>query len=219
MSKETTKTILLETGKRIFLERGYNHSGIETILQAAGIPKGSFYYYFQSKEDFGLQVLNRFAEDVRANFERCLGDASLTPLGRLRRYFEEVCHRLESQQCRNGCLVGNLSQELADQSEAFRARLQEIFDGIRDRYAECLKHAQAAGEIPPDLDVRELAEFCLSSWQGAILRAKAARSVAPIRTFINILFGYVLRAPCEAHRVSESQGIAIRDGDIRVDCS
>jgi len=195
MSKETTKAVLLEAGKSIFLKRGYTNSGIETILHAANIPKGSFYYYFSSKEDFGLQVLDRFAEEVRGNFERCLGDESLTPLARLRKYFEEVCVRLESQECRNGCLIGNLSQELADQSEAFREKLQRIFDGIRDRYAECLKSAQEAGELPPGLDVTELAEFCLGSWQGAILRAKTTRSVAPIRIFINILFGYVLRSP------------------------
>jgi len=206
MSKETTKTILLETGKRIFLERGYNHSGIETILQAAGVPKGSFYYYFESKEDFAVQVLNRFADDIRANFERHLADPRLSPLERLRGYFEEVCVRLESQECRNGCLVGNLSQELADQSEVFRARLEEIFLGIRDRYAECLHSAQAAGELSADLDVREMAEFCLSSWQGAILRAKAARSVTPIRTFIKIMFGHVLRplANSKVFEASES---------------
>src|SRR5262245_40246468 len=180
MSKESTKTILLEAGKRIFLERGYNHSGIEAILQAAGVPKGSFYYYFESKEDFGLQVLDRFAAEIRANFDRSLGDLTRSPLQRLRHYFEEVCVRLDSRQCRNGCLVGNLSQELADQSEAFRSRLEVIFEDQRDRYAACLKLAQDAGEIPPDLDVRALAEFCLSSWQGAILRAKAARSILPI---------------------------------------
>ena len=67
MSKETTKTILLEAGRRIFLEKGYTNSGIETILQAAGVPKGSFYYYFASKEDFGLQVLDRFAGEIAAN--------------------------------------------------------------------------------------------------------------------------------------------------------
>jgi TetR/AcrR family transcriptional repressor of nem operon len=195
MSKETTKGLLLETGKRFFLERGYNNSGIDPILQAAGVPKGSFYHYFRNKEDFGLQVLDRFAEDSRVNFERCLRDKGLRPLEQLRRYFEEVCNRLEARQCRNGCMVGNLSQELADQSEAFRARLEEIFESWRDRYAECLKIAQEAGEIPADLDVDELAEFCLSGWQGAILRAKAARSVDPIRNFIHILFGSVLRAP------------------------
>jgi len=203
MSKETTKSLLLETGKRCFLERGYSNSGIEAILQAAGKPKGSFYYYFESKEDFGLQVLDRFADEVRANFERCLGKSELSPLERLRCYFEEACERLESRECRNGCLVGNLSQEMADQSEAFRARLETIFEEIRDRYAECLRIAQEAGEISPDLEVTELAEFCLGSWQGAILRAKAARDVRPIRTFIKILFGSVLRPPPRCSRVLE----------------
>ena len=190
----STKTILLETGKQFFLERGYNGSGIEAILQAVGVPKGSFYHYFSSKEDFALQVLDRFAEDIRANFERCQANRGGTPLARLRCYFEEAVTRLESRQCRNGCLVGNLSQELADQSEAFRERLEKIFEETSERYAMCLKEAQEAGEIPPDWDVHALAEFCLSSWQGAILRAKAARSTRPIRTFIDILFGSVLRA-------------------------
>jgi TetR/AcrR family transcriptional repressor of nem operon len=195
MSKETTRATLLEAGKRVFLERGYNNSGIELVLQAAGVPKGSFYYYFESKEDFGLQVLNQFAEDMRANFERFQQDQGVRPLERLRRYFEEVCVRLDSQECRNGCLVGNLSQEMAGQSEKFRVRLEEIFEGCRDRYAGCLQAAQDAGEIAPDLDVQELAEFCLSSWQGAILRAKAARNTRPIRIFIDIVFGIVLRTP------------------------
>src|SRR5580704_12038005 len=117
MSKETTRTILLETGKLLFLARGYSNTGIEAVVQAAGVPKGSFYYYFGSKEEFGLQVLNRFADDVRANFERCLGNTSLRPMERFRCYFEEVCSRLEAEQCRHGCLVGNLSQEMAAQSE------------------------------------------------------------------------------------------------------
>jgi TetR/AcrR family transcriptional repressor of nem operon len=202
MSKATTKAILLDAGKRVFLERGYNNSGIETVLQATGVPKGSFYYYFQSKEDFGLQVLDRFAEDMRANFTRYQEESHLSPLQRLRHYFEDICVRLESQQCRNGCLVGNLSQEMADQSEAFRTRLEEIFEACRDRYAECLKRAQEAGEIPRDLDVAELSEFCLSSLQGAILRAKASRSTNPIRTFIKILFGTILRAPTSVPMLS-----------------
>jgi TetR/AcrR family transcriptional repressor of nem operon len=193
MSKENTKTVLLDAGKRIFCEKGYNNAGIEAILQAAGVPKGSFYYYFQSKEDFGLQVINRFAECYAAEMDRHLVDESVPPLERLRNLFESVVGRLESQHCRNGCLVGNLSQEMADQSETFRARLEEIFDDWRNRYADCLRQAQDAGEIPVQVDVRELAEFWLSSWQGAILRAKTMRSTAPLRTFLNIMFGSVLQ--------------------------
>jgi len=204
MSKESTRTILLETGKLLFLARGYSSTGIEAVVQAAGVPKGSFYYYFGSKEEFGLQVLDRFAEEARANFERCVADTSVSPIGRFRRYFEEACVRLESQECRTGCLVGNLSQEMAAQSEVFRSRLEEIFEGIRDRYVDGLKVAEEAGEIPPGQDLRALAEFCLGSWQGAILRAKTARSTRPIRTFIDIVFGSILTMPEKAVIESET---------------
>lgn len=200
MSKETTKTALLEAGRRVFLERGYNHAGVESILHSAGVPKGSFYHYFASKEDFGLQVLNQFAERHNADLDRYLSDTTMTPLGRLRRLVEATCERLESQQCRNGCLVGNLSQEMADQSEAFRSRLDEIFRGWSDRYASCLLQAQRIGEIPEDYDAAELAEFLLNSWQGAVLRAKTLRSTAPLRTFLNVMFGSVLRVRREGAR-------------------
>jgi TetR/AcrR family transcriptional repressor of nem operon len=193
MSRETTKANLLETGRKVFLEKGYNHAGIEAILQAAGVPKGSFYYYFESKEDFGVQVLNHFAATYEAELSRHLDDPTLSPLTRLRRYFESICERLESRHCRSGCLVGNLSQEMADQSEVLRARLEEIFEGWAERYADCLKKAQEQGEIPAHLDVHELAEFWLNSWQGAVLRAKATRSTAPLRMFLSMMFGYVLR--------------------------
>ena len=193
MSKEKTKDLLLEAGKKTFLERGYNNSGIEAILQEAGVPKGSFYYYFASKEDFGLRVLDRFAECIDDRQERILADETVSPLDRLRHYCETVSELLESDQCRKGCLVGNLSQEMADQSELFRARLEEIFEGWVDRYARCLQLAQEAGEIGADVDARELAEFWLNSWQGAILRAKTMRSAAPLRTFLAVMFGNILQ--------------------------
>jgi len=195
MSKEKTKDILLEAGRKTFLEKGYNHSGIESILQAANVPKGSFYYYFGSKEDFGLKVLERFASCVDEGLDQTLGDVLVPPLDRIRNYCELIFEKLESDQCRKGCLVGNLSQEMADQNEVFRAKLEEIFESWVDRYARCLLEAQQAGDIAAELDVHELAEFWLNSWQGAVLRAKTMRSTAPLRTFLGVMFGMVLRAP------------------------
>jgi len=159
-----------------------------------GVPKGSFYHYFTNKEDFGLQVLDRFAECIGERQDKILREKGVPPLDRLRHYSETVSELLESDQCRKGCLVGNLSQEMADLSEAFRARLEEIFESWVDRYAECLFEAQEAGEVPHDLDPRELAEFWLNSWQGAILRAKTMRSPAPLRTFLAVMFQYILQA-------------------------
>ncbi len=193
MGKEKTKDLLLEAGKATFLEKGYNNAGIEAILQAAGVPKGSFYYYFSSKEDFGLAVLGQFARCHDERLDRILGDLSVPPLDRLRLYFESVFERLASDGCRKGCLIGNLSQEMADHSEAFRVRLEEIFESWVDRYAACLSQAQLAGESSPDLDVRELAEFWLNGWQGSMLRAKTMRSVDPLRTFLEVMFGQILQ--------------------------
>lgn len=198
MSKEKTKDLLLEAGRTTFLHKGYNNAGIESILQAAGVPKGSFYYYFSSKEDFGLAVLDRFARCYDENLDRTLGDPAVSPLQRLRNYLESVIGRLEADDCRKGCLIGNLSQEMADQSEAFRARLEEIFEKWVDRYASCLSEAQQLGEVAPDLDTRKLAEFCLNGWQGSMLRAKTMRSVSPLRTFIEVLFSHVLRGGVSA---------------------
>src|SRR5262249_17931269 len=88
MSKETTRDALREAGRRVFLERGYNNSGIDAILSEADVPKGSFYYYFPSKEEFGLQVLNRFAQRHEADLDRIFSDTTLRPLERLRRLVE-----------------------------------------------------------------------------------------------------------------------------------
>jgi TetR/AcrR family transcriptional repressor of nem operon len=192
MARGVTRNRLIEAGRAVFLEKGYNHAGIEAILQAAGVPRGSFYNYFESKEDFGLQVIDDFARGYNAELEQCLGDTTVGPLARLRGYFESLIERLESNRCRNGCLVGNLSQEMADQSEVFRARLEEIFEHWVDRYTACLEEARAAGELPDDTDVRGLAEFLLNSWQGAVLRAKTARSTAPLRIFVELAFGGIV---------------------------
>jgi len=192
MSKETTKAALLEAGRRIFLERGYNASGIEAILQTTGVPKGSFYHYFQSKEDFGLQVIDTFSRSFFADLDVYLADESRGPLERLQGFFESRIERLESQECRNGCLIGKLSQEMADQSEAFRTRLLGVFDGWVDRVARCLEQARRLGEIPSHLDPHELAESWLDCWQGALLRAKIRRDTAPLRSFLKRIRGDVL---------------------------
>lgn len=195
MSKET-KTTLLDAGLKTFCERGYNNSGIEAILSVAGVPKGSFYYYFGSKEDFGLQVINRFAENYALKLHASLSDESLSPLERLRAHYERAILTMEGDgdRCRMGCLVGTLSQEMAAQSEVFRTRLEEIFETWSCQLAVCLSDAQTLGEIPDHVDVREVAEFFVISWQGAILRAKSMRSTVPLRVFLNSMFGYVLHA-------------------------
>ena len=134
MSKVKTKDLLLDAGWKTFLEKGYNHSGIEAIL--AGLrtcQKVLSTITFDSKEDFGLRGSQpvRLVRRASGMSVGPLGDISVPPLARLRQLLRPGDPKaLGSDQCRKGCLVGNLSQEMADQSEVFRARLEEIFEEL-----------------------------------------------------------------------------------------
>lgn len=193
-TKESTKSQLLEAGVEIMLEKGYNNTGIMEVLQKVGVPKGSFYYYFDSKEDFGLQIINYFEQSYTEKLRDSLNDKSKSPLQRLKLYCEASKKHLESQQCRKGCLIGNLSQEMADQSEVLRKRLEEVMCGWRERFADCIAEGQKLGEIPNHFDARECAEFFLSGWEGAVMRSKTAKNTNPQNSFIKIMFNHVLKA-------------------------
>ena len=92
-----------------------------------------------------------------------------------------------------GCLIGNLSQELADQSAPFGAQLEAVFADWRERYARLFREAQAVGELRADLDPQQVAEFYLNSFEGAVLRAKVSKSPAPLRLFMTLMFDGVLQ--------------------------
>src|SRR5262247_4652605 len=102
--KAPTKATLVDAGLPLMLEKGYHHTGIQDVLQAAGVPKGSFYYYFPSKEAFGCEVIAQFAAAYLARLEQYLGDTTSSPLTRLRRHQEEMLARFERRGCRGGCL-------------------------------------------------------------------------------------------------------------------
>jgi TetR/AcrR family transcriptional regulator, transcriptional repressor for nem operon len=194
-AKATTKVALVDAGTRLILEQGYHHTGIQDVLQAAGVPKGSFYYYFPSKEAFALEVIAQFAAAYLARLEQHLGDTTASPLTRLRRHQEELLARFERRGCRGGCLIGNLSQELADQSPRLRAQLDAVLSSWRERYAQLFREAQAVGELRADFDPQGLADFYLNSFEGALLRAKVSKSSEPLRLFLTCMFDSVLQGP------------------------
>lgn len=193
-SKESTKTALLEAGTCIMLEKGYNNTGIQEVLDRIGVPKGSFYYYFDSKEDFALQIIDHFDANYNEHLRVTLDDKSLQPMERLRKYCDEGMKFFEQNQCRKGCLIGNLSQEMSDQSEALRARLEEVLTKWRNRFAQCIKEGQDKGQITKSIDHIQLAEFFLSGWNGAIMRGKTTKTTTAQRAFMQVMFEQILPA-------------------------
>jgi TetR/AcrR family transcriptional repressor of nem operon len=183
---------LIRVGSEMIVQRGFNATSINDILTTAGVPKGSFYYYFASKEDFGLAIIDDFALKYQNKLKYLLEDAKFSPLTRLRNFFESKIAEMENSCCTDGCLIGNLAQELSAQNELFRDRLNQVFADWEEYFAQCLRAAYEAGEIDRNHHLDQLARFILSSWEGAILQAKVTKSVLPMQTFVKILFHRVL---------------------------
>ena len=194
MKKRDTKNTIISVGTELIALIGYNATGIDTILKKAGVPKGSFYHYFPSKEAFGLAVIERFAERYANYLDQFLEDQSISPLTRMRTYCEHVTAKLTETSFSRGCLIGNLGQELSGQNELFRQSLDQIFLTWRDRFADCLRAAHAHGEWSGSVDPVILAGFFLSSWEGALLRAKVMNAPTPLADFIQIFFNHVCRS-------------------------
>ena len=173
--------------------QGYNATGVKDIVEAAGIPKGSFYNYFESKEQFAVEALNFVNTVGFETFCRMLADQTLPPLARLAQAYDVYIEHYSSLKFMTGCIVGNLCQEMADQSAAIGHMTNKIFCQNAEPLRQCLREAQAAGELGADRDIDRLAEFMINSWSGAVMRMKASRSKQPLTTFREVVFTYVLR--------------------------
>jgi TetR/AcrR family transcriptional repressor of nem operon len=187
-----TRQRILEAGAQLIHRQGFNHTGIQEILQAAGVPKGSFYFYFKSKEEFGLALIDFFGQFWRAKAEEFLDDQSQPPLARLQGLFAWFLAYFKQTGCVGGCPVGNLAQEMGDVSPAFGQRLSQAIDFMAGRVAETLEEARQAGQLAPDRNPRELAYFIIASWQGALIRMKALKSAEPLEVFQQVVFDQLL---------------------------
>ena len=125
-AKHETRSALIETGMDIMLVKGYTNTGIQEILSALAIPKGSFYHHFESKENFAIEIIRHYDQFQTALLIEILRDSSRSPLQRLKLYCETYRTKLNAQECKRGCLIGNLSQEMSDQSEILRQELSTV---------------------------------------------------------------------------------------------
>jgi TetR/AcrR family transcriptional regulator, transcriptional repressor for nem operon len=183
----STKDRLLDAGLSMLLQRGYNHLGIQDVLAATGIPKGSFYHHFESKEDFGLQVIERYMVEVHAGLEQCLGDRAVPPLQRVRGFFEATREKYRGEGYL-GCLLGGLGQELSGVSELFRERIERCFQEIAARITVCLEEAVSRGELAASTNTRQLADLLVDCWEGAALRTRLLRDPTPLNTMLDFYF-------------------------------
>lgn len=182
MSQDTAD-IIVESATAALVARGFNGTGINDILVAAKVPKGSFYYYFESKEALAEEVLRRYGSDTEDWLIGQLGAAG-SPVEAVVKTFRAARDRISGSGYRVGCLLGSLSQELANSETKMLSSMKSIFRAWERPIAGALSRAKAQGLLRADVDHKELASHILNSWEGAVLRAKLEKSAAPLDRFL-----------------------------------
>lgn len=162
---------------------GFEGVGLNAILEAAGVPKGSFYYFFKSKEDFARAVLDAYERRADEQQGAIFKDKSRSPMQRLRDYFDLIGRGHLAEAPLGGCLFGVLSQTAAARSPEFKARLAQVFSTWEGELAELLEEAKSAGEVDIDLDTREAAAFLIDSFEGMLVRLKVDGNRNALRRF------------------------------------
>jgi TetR/AcrR family transcriptional repressor of nem operon len=184
---------LLAAGLELVHARGFSASGVKDITDAAGVPKGSFYAYFPSKEAFAAAILHHYWSDIEERLLPILDADGVAP-ERIARFFHALADEHESGDFLLGCLVGNLSLELGGSSEPVRAELGRILDRWDAALTECVRSGQGgSGDIRADLDAGELASLLIEAWEGAALRGKVTRTRAPYERFETVTLPALLR--------------------------
>jgi TetR/AcrR family transcriptional repressor of nem operon len=190
MPRVGVREVLVEAAVTEFHRHGYAACSVDTITKAAGVPKGSFYNHFPSKEHLGAEVVARYAAGSAWWKEVDLG---VSPLAQLRARFRAVVDMLAESQFTRGCLLGNMGTEVADRSDVIRRQVGISLCQWSEDIVVILRAARAAGEIGVGPDVERLGPFLLDAFQGAIMHSKVVKSVEPLEDFLGVVFETILR--------------------------
>lgn len=181
----SAREVLIRCGIEMLTETGFSATGLDAVLKRATIPKGSFYHYFGSKAAFGQEILKAYDDYFLRKLDLALGNAERAPLLRILDFVEDAKRGMARHDFSRGCLVGNLSQEIQALPQDFRTQLVRVLGGWEQRLACCLELAKTSGDIPPGADCARLSEFFWIGWEGAVMRARLVKSVAPLDTFFS----------------------------------
>jgi TetR/AcrR family transcriptional repressor of nem operon len=197
MSRRDVKELrekLLDQGVVLLMEQGYHGTGLQELVQRVGVPKGSFYNYFPSKEAFSAEVVKHYIEPFITQLDSHLQRRDVNAETALKAYFKELIEETERRDFKGGCLLGNLIGEIGDTSDLCQTSLREAVHRYRDKLRDGLARAQREGSFRKDLDAKDMADFLVNVWQGALLRMKIERSVRPLIQFCDFLLNGYFKA-------------------------
>jgi len=172
-----------------FHAQGYSAS-VKDITDAAGVPKGSFYNHFGSKEEMAVEALAQYSATLGLAE---LADQSVPPLSRLRAHFDQLADQARARGFARGCMLGNFTAEAADHSELIREAVATGYNHWAELIAAAISQAQREGAVASELDPVVAARFLMNAWEGALLGARAARTEDSLAAFFTTVFDVLLR--------------------------
>ena len=194
-AKENLKSeFLLQKGMEILWSKGYNGTSVNDIVKAADIPKGSFYFYFDSKEDFVIKALQKYFVQMFGPAENILKDTSLSPKERLIKFYEYRVKTLQEELAlEKGCMACNLGNEVGEHNENIRKAVLNIHNKSVQSIVNVGKEAQKVGQIDASVNVKNLIEFIEDAGKGAMISMKEMKSSYPIENFLNMVKRVLLK--------------------------
>lgn len=188
------KEEILKKGLELILKKGYYGTGIQEIADTAGIPKGSFYNYFKSKEQFAIELLEESTSALQKQLDRVLNDQTIPSIKRLERLHKGVTYGyIKEGFISFGYLASILSLEMASTDSPITKAINRAFDRIKEPLSHCLQEAKETGDIDPSFDIDKLTEFIQNAWYGALVRTKASKTVIPLDIFYEISMTLIVR--------------------------
>ena len=178
----------------LLLEKGYHATGLKEILDTVKVPKGSFYTYFSSKEQYAVEVIDFYIQPFLKQLSDHLQQEQDGLLA-LKRYFNELIELFRENEFKGGCLLGNLMGEIGDTSTLCQTALKEAVKSYTDLQAEALLRGQQQGTVRQDRSAQDMADLLFSCWQGAILRMKIEQSVLPLHVCCQFMLDDYFKAP------------------------
>jgi TetR/AcrR family transcriptional repressor of nem operon len=191
MARPSSRDRILAAGRDVIHRQGFSASGVADITAAAGVPKGSFYNYFDSKEAFACAALDDYWARGEAIFA-LLGGSSSAP-DRLRAHFRALDRVVAANSYAAGCLLGNFAIEAGPISEPLREHVAALYDRWTAQVAACIEEGQQSGSISTALPSETLARFLIGAWHGAVQRAKVERDPRATAAFHDTLAALLTR--------------------------
>jgi len=180
MNVKYSREDILEAGGKLIRQKGYSNTGINDIVDAAHIPSDFFYTHFKDKNDFVVQLIQRYTDNQHKIITFFLNKKELSPIERIKQYYQSVLDYHEASQFKEGCLVNNLSIELSHWIENLHQALDQGFNKWIQTLTLCISEGQDKGEIRTDISAHEMATYLHTTYFGALSRMKASCNIDPL---------------------------------------